>query len=177
MPVVESTLELVQKVCIFVIVRKVENELKDAQTKLESTDTELKQKQQAQKTAEDELNKAEDNRKKVAGDFDRYAKLTAQKRWKWHDTVRDWPVLDAFASPIRIQQFTLAEYPIDYSFKYVTRFVPHPRKYRSISANSDSATRVSAHLAARRARRDPTQRSRTCSRRLRRTAWPGRPPH
>jgi len=29
MPVVESTLELVQKVCIFVIVRKVENELKD----------------------------------------------------------------------------------------------------------------------------------------------------
>src|SRR5438132_6138973 len=103
-------------------VSKLENELKDAQTKLEGTDTELKQKQQAQKTAEDELTKAEDNLKKVAADFDRYAKLTAQKRWKWHDSVRDWPVLDAFASPIRIQQFTLAEYPIDYSFKYVTRF-------------------------------------------------------
>src|SRR5262249_9320430 len=35
---------------------------------------------------------------------------------------RKLPVIDGFASPVKIQQFTLNDYPIDYSFKYVTRF-------------------------------------------------------
>src|SRR5260370_14688443 len=29
------------------------------------------------------------------------------------------PVLDAFSSPTRIQQYTLSDLPIDYNFKYV----------------------------------------------------------
>jgi mono/diheme cytochrome c family protein len=103
-------------------VQKLRDKLIEAQRKLEATETEIKQKQQDQKAAEEKLSRAEDNLKKVASEFDRWAKLAAQKSWKWHDTVRDLPVLDAFASPIRIQQYTLAEYPIDYSFKYVTRY-------------------------------------------------------
>ena len=50
------------------------------------------------------------------------AKLAAQKRWGPGDWLRSLPVLDGFASPIKIHQITLDELPIDYSFKYVTRF-------------------------------------------------------
>src|SRR5262249_4217406 len=57
-----------------------------------------------------------------SGEFDRIAKAAAQKRWKLGDTIRNLPVLDAFASPTKIQQYTLNDLPIDYSFKYVTRY-------------------------------------------------------
>lgn len=62
------------------------------------------------------------NLKKVNNDFDRAAKNASLKRWTWGDEIRRWPVLDAFASPLRIHQFTLEELPIDYSFKRVTRY-------------------------------------------------------
>ncbi len=79
-------------------------------------------KQLSQKKADAELSRAEDQLKKVAGEFSRFAKAVAQKRWKPGDTFRNLPVLDAFAAPTKIQQYTLNEYPIDYSFKYVTRY-------------------------------------------------------
>jgi cytochrome c1 len=65
---------------------------------------------------------AEADAKKLQADVERYEKLVAQKRWKFTDWLLSQPVIDAFASPYRIQQYTLAEYPIDYSFKYVTRY-------------------------------------------------------
>ncbi len=74
------------------------------------------------KEADDRLSRAEDKHKKLTEEFDRFAKLAAQKTWKWDDWVRTLPVLDAFASPVKIQQYTLDELPIDYSFKYVTRY-------------------------------------------------------
>jgi mono/diheme cytochrome c family protein len=103
-------------------VTKLGERLIQAQRDLESTETQLKQKEEDVRKAQAAVDRAEDRLKKVSADFDRWAKTTAQKRWKWDDLVRTMPVLDAFASPIRIQQFTLAEYPIDYSFKYVTRY-------------------------------------------------------
>ncbi|MCS6852453.1 MAG: c-type cytochrome [Gemmataceae bacterium] len=60
--------------------------------------------------------------KRLHDEFDRIARNAVSKRWKFTDTFRALPVIDAFASPIRIQQFTLEELPIDYNFKYVTRF-------------------------------------------------------
>ncbi|HEV3115531.1 MAG TPA: c-type cytochrome, partial [Gemmataceae bacterium] len=103
-------------------VKALEKKLADAQLALDQANKELRLKQQAQKDAEDALSRAEDNLKKVSGEFDRFAKLTAQKTWKWGDWLRELPVMDAFASPVKIQQFTLEGYPIDYSFKYVTRY-------------------------------------------------------
>jgi mono/diheme cytochrome c family protein len=103
-------------------VKSLEEALIGAQAKLEKTERNLKEKQEEQKKAEAALSDAEDRLKKIAGDFDRFAKLTAQKRWKIGDTIRNLPVLDGFAAPTKIQQYTLAEYPIDYNFKYVTRF-------------------------------------------------------
>jgi mono/diheme cytochrome c family protein len=64
----------------------------------------------------------EDNLKKATADFDRLAKLAAAKRWKLGDTIRKLPLIDAFASPTRIQQYTLHDLTIDYNFKRVTRY-------------------------------------------------------
>jgi len=96
--------------------------LNTAQVNLEKTQTELSKMQDAEKKAEKVLSDREDELKKVAGQFDRFAKAVAQKQWKFGDWFRKLPVIDGFASPVKIQQYTLTEYPIDYSFKYVTRY-------------------------------------------------------
>jgi len=97
-------------------------ELIAAQKELDATNASLKEKQKVQDDSAAAASKAEDELKKVAGDFDRFAKTAAQKTWKMGDSIRNLPILDAFAAPTRIQQYTLAEYPIDYNFKYVTRY-------------------------------------------------------
>src|SRR5262249_46772521 len=72
---------------------------------------------------EDDLKKIEAEHKKLLADFDRFVKLTSQKRWRsWKDGLLQLPIIDSFNSPTRILQFTLDELPIDYSFKYVTRY-------------------------------------------------------
>ena len=69
------------------------------------------------------LSEAEDDLKKVSGAFDRFAKLAAEKRWKFGDAFRNLPILDGFASPTRIDQIVLYDLPIEYgSFKEVTRY-------------------------------------------------------
>src|SRR5947209_5829844 len=73
--------------------------------------------------AERQLNAAEDRHKALTADFDRFLKVAEQKQWTFGDWVRALPVIDAFQSPTKIQQFTLDELPIDYrGFKYVTRY-------------------------------------------------------
>jgi len=73
-------------------------------------------------TAEEKLAEKEDKLKELVGEFDRFHKLAEQKRWGAGDWFRNLPVIDAFAPPLKIQQFTLNELPINYSFKYVTRY-------------------------------------------------------
>lgn len=75
-----------------------------------------------QKAAENALADSEKQLKALTVDFDRFHKLAAEKRWGFGDWFRSLPVLDAFASPLRIQQYTLNDLPINYSFKYVTRY-------------------------------------------------------
>ena len=72
--------------------------------------------------AEAKVSAVEADHKKLTDEFDRFLKLTAQKQWTWKDTFRELPVIDGFASPVRIQQYTLDELPIDYNFKFVTRY-------------------------------------------------------
>ena len=38
------------------------------------------------------------------------------------DSLRTLPVINGFADPLKIQQFTINDIPIDYNFKIVTRF-------------------------------------------------------
>jgi mono/diheme cytochrome c family protein len=66
---------------------------------------------------------ADDDLKRTTGVFDRFAKATAQKKWKFGDTVRALPILDGFASPEKIQQITLNDLTIDYGgFRDVPRY-------------------------------------------------------
>jgi cbb3-type cytochrome oxidase cytochrome c subunit len=70
-----------------------------------------------------QLNRAEDALKKMTAGFDRFAKVTAQKRWTWRDEFRRLPILDAFESPTKIKQLWLPELTIDYGgFKDVPRY-------------------------------------------------------
>jgi mono/diheme cytochrome c family protein len=113
-----------------------EKELAEAQGLLDKTNKEIETlknselevstpdgtKKVTQRQAEKQLSDAEDQLKKTAGELNRMAKAVAQKRWKIGDTIRNLPIIDGFAAPTKIQQYTLSEYPIDYSFKYVTRY-------------------------------------------------------
>lgn len=94
---------------------KVQNEIDAEKKKLDTALIPIRE-------AEGKVSQAEDELKKLTADFERFCKLTAQKRWGFADWFRSLPVLDAFNSPIRIQQYTLEDYPINYNFKYVTRY-------------------------------------------------------
>jgi hypothetical protein len=72
--------------------------------------------------AEARLARSEDAHKKQTEAFDRFVKLAVLKQGGFAYRFRQLPVIDAFASPVKIQQYTLDELPIDYSFKFVTRY-------------------------------------------------------
>ncbi len=76
-----------------------------------------------QTEAEKVLAAAQDSLKKKTDNFDRTAKLAAQKRWKAGDWFRALPIIDGFASPYKIQQQALNDLTIEYgSFKDVPRY-------------------------------------------------------
>src|SRR5262245_29309095 len=60
--------------------------------------------------------------KKLNDRSDAQVKIAINKQWGWGDAIRMLPVIDAFAAPIKIHQITNNDVPIDYNFKYVTRF-------------------------------------------------------
>jgi cbb3-type cytochrome oxidase cytochrome c subunit len=73
--------------------------------------------------AQKKLKELEAAHKKLTGDFDRFVKLTAQKRWGLADSFRGLPIIDGFAPPVKIKQTFHDDLPIDYGgFKYVTRY-------------------------------------------------------
>ncbi len=68
------------------------------------------------------LTEALGNLKKVTDKFDTQVKVAVSKQWSWYDWLRNLPILDGFAPPLKIHQFTIEDVPIDYNFKYATRF-------------------------------------------------------
>jgi len=101
---------------------RLKEDLDDKNRKLEAANQEYEAVKAKKKGLEDAVSMNEDLLKKKTADFDRFAKLAYQKQWKFGDTFRTLPVLDAFSSPVRIQQYTLGDLPIDYNFKFVTRY-------------------------------------------------------
>jgi hypothetical protein len=103
-------------------VLELRSQLLTAQTELDANRQKLDEAMKPVTEAEARLSKAEDRLKELVGEFDRFHRLAEQKQWGGGDWFRSLPVIDAFNSPIRIQQYTLEQLPIDYSFKYVTRY-------------------------------------------------------
>ena len=103
---------------------RIQKELNDAQKAVDEADAEYKKNvTDPVAKAQNALSDAQDAEKKVAANFDRFAKLTVQKKWGLGDAFRALPIIDAFESPTKIKQIVLADLPIEYgSFKYVTRY-------------------------------------------------------
>jgi cbb3-type cytochrome oxidase cytochrome c subunit len=104
--------------------RELQAQLTKAQDELDKLDEQIR-KEVTQPLAEpqQQVNQAEDDLKKLTAGFDRFAKVTAQKRWKLGDEFRRLPILDAFESPTKIKQLWLPELTIDYGgFKDVPRY-------------------------------------------------------
>ena len=60
--------------------------------------------------------------RKLNDKLDTQIKLALTKKWGWDDVIRTLPVINGFADPLKIHQFTINDISIDYNFKYVTRF-------------------------------------------------------
>jgi len=105
------------------LIDKLDKELQGIQERLSENQKRTADALADQKNAEDDLSNAQDTLKKMTDDFDRTAKVAAQKRWKLGDWFRALPILDGFASPYKIQQITLEDLTIEYgSFKNVPRY-------------------------------------------------------
>lgn len=112
-------------------VSQLDKELRDLQAQLTKAQDELdridldnrKDVTQPLAVPQQQVDQAENDLKKLSAGFDRYAKVTAQKRWKFGDEFRRLPILDAFESPTKIKQLWLPELTIDYGgFKDVPRY-------------------------------------------------------
>jgi mono/diheme cytochrome c family protein len=105
------------------LLKKMDEELQGLQRRLTENEKATAAALADQKAAEDQLAADEDKLRKMTNDFDRLAKLAAQKRWKTGDWFRALPIIDGFASPYRIQQVTLNDLTIDYGgFRDVPRY-------------------------------------------------------
>ncbi len=54
--------------------------------------------------------------------FDNAVRLAVNKRWTAAHVFRSLPIIDGFASPVQVKQYTITDIPIDYNFAHVTRF-------------------------------------------------------
>ncbi|MBI1830080.1 MAG: c-type cytochrome, partial [Planctomycetes bacterium] len=96
--------------------------LDDAQAARDGVVSEMKLEQKKIDEIEGELTKAVAEFKKVNDRFDSQVRLALNKQWGWGDWFRTQPVINGFADPLKIHQFTINDIPIDYNFKQVTRF-------------------------------------------------------
>jgi mono/diheme cytochrome c family protein len=103
-------------------VKRYKDEMTAKQNEAEEINRKLENRRSEQREAAKRVDDAEKKLKALTDEFDRFVKLSHQKRWKGSDRFRAFPVIDAFQSPVKIDQITLTDLPIDYSFKYVTRF-------------------------------------------------------
>ncbi|MCI0642224.1 MAG: c-type cytochrome [Gemmataceae bacterium] len=103
-------------------ITELEKKVSAAQVDKDKTQTDLTLLQRDLDKLEKPLTDALSHLKKVNDKFDTQVKLAITKQWGLGDWVRNFPVLDGFAPPLKIHQFTINDVPIDYNFKHVTRF-------------------------------------------------------
>src|SRR5207253_9622139 len=103
-------------------IEEIKSRLEEARAKVDSYHAILRDLQQKQDEIERPLTKAIGELTKMNADFDLQVRMSMQKQWGFGDYVRSIPIIDAFAAPVQIHQFTLPELTINYNFKQVTRF-------------------------------------------------------
>lgn len=103
-------------------VEALEQELTKAQAELDDVLAQMKAHQREKDLLERPLNSARTEVKRLSDDLIRKARAAVTRGWGFGDWFRTLPIIDAFASPTKIHQFTLNDLTIDYNFKGVTRF-------------------------------------------------------
>ncbi|MBM4070674.1 MAG: cytochrome c [Planctomycetes bacterium] len=103
-------------------IARLETELIAAEVKKDAVMAEIDPLRQENDRIEKPLIDALSDLKKITDKFDAQVKIAADKRWGWGDRLRNLPILDGFAPPLKIHQFTINDVPIDYNFAYTTRF-------------------------------------------------------
>jgi cbb3-type cytochrome oxidase cytochrome c subunit len=130
-------------------VARLEKKLAEAKKEKDQINTDIAVLRQANDKIEGPVAASVTFMKQVTDKFDSQVKTAILKRWSVYDSIRAWPIIDGFASPLKIQQFTIEDIPIDYNFKYVTRFdrcmtchqgIDRPAYSRSMLASLVEAT-------------------------------------
>lgn len=103
-------------------IEELKKEVEKAKRQRDKHTERARQLQQKITELEEPLTRAMSHWKQVNDQFETQVKAAVNKQWGLSDFIRALPILDGFASPIKIQQFTLETLPIDYNFKHVTRF-------------------------------------------------------
>jgi mono/diheme cytochrome c family protein len=103
-------------------VEEYEAKLAEAQAELDHVLAEMKEYQRERDKLDRPLSRALTELKLATDELVRRARTAVKSRWGVGDWFRSLPILDAFASPTKIHQFTLNDLTIDYNFKGVTRF-------------------------------------------------------
>lgn len=101
---------------------KLNAKLEVAQAKRDEIVNKMKAEQQKIDAFEGPVTKATAEFKKVNDKLDAQIKLAINKQWGWGDWFRSLPVIDGFASPVKIHQFTIKDVTIDYNFAQVPRY-------------------------------------------------------
>lgn len=101
---------------------QLRKKLADEQDTADRLTEEIQRKTRQRNELESGLARARTELTEVTGDLLRKVRTALKKQWGWGDWFRSLPILDAFASPTKIDQITLNELTIDYNFKGVTRF-------------------------------------------------------
>src|SRR5262249_53293668 len=104
------------------LLKSLNEKLDEAQKKRDEDVSKMKAEQLRIDEVQGKLTTALAEFKKVNDKFDAQVKLALAKRWGWGDRIRTMPVINGFADPLKIHQFTINDIPIDYNFKLVTRF-------------------------------------------------------
>lgn len=103
-------------------IRDLEAQLTEAQNEKDKHTANLREKQNEVIEKEKPLNIAVMKQKALNDKFDTLVRVALKSQYGMGARFRAWPILDAFASPYKIHQVTNNDVPIDYNFKYVTRF-------------------------------------------------------
>ena len=104
------------------ILGDLNNQLDKAQSDRDLLVSQMKAEQQKVEKIQGPYTKAVAEFKKVNDKIDSQIKAAINKRWGFGDWLRTQPVINGFADPLKIHQFTINDIPIDYNFKQVTRF-------------------------------------------------------
>jgi len=86
---------------------KLEEDVVDAKNKADGLLWDVKTKQAKKDNLELPLTKAIGEMKKLLDDFDRQVTLALKKQWGAGDWFRSLPVIDGFAAPTKIKQYTI----------------------------------------------------------------------